>query len=565
MQQPKSPNVLLFDPKQHPTVTERRSTNADKPGTRLFDPMSIARTNFTSDRSTMDQSIPYVESDSPILGEHFSPHRVRKPLGHDFGPSVPKSNSMGILVGSFLGVGVGIGFYFLHPNKEVQKLLALPGNLFLSAFQCLVLPMVFCVMTVVVAEAFEMGRTSILRLRTLVPFFLTAVLATTQGLALALLFKPFFVGAPIVASARLSTFNMTIKCSNGLYLSSSNGTMGCVAASANSSDALFLAINQTIAKAGGGGLDGSAELSMVDQIIQITNLMVPINIFGAMVNGSLLSLVLFSIPFGYAIAKSSTDGTNYVLDLIRQVRNVFLFLLHKLLMITPVAVVFLMASAIGSMGSENVGEVMSNIGFFFLAFMTGVLVHSFLVLPLVLYLWTRANPYAYIKHLFPAYVFAYGCSSSMGTLPVAMACIQNTHVSRALIHMTMPYGTATNLNACGIYFPLALVFMANMSGLGDELTAPRYIIVFFASLFGCTGTAPVPHASLVYCLTLWSTCFPKIPLPASFAYLAAADFIIGRIRPMVNVNGNAIVTRILAEQVDEAFEIQAATQGQDSE
>ncbi|KAH9150579.1 hypothetical protein LEN26_004050 [Aphanomyces euteiches] len=234
-------------------------------------------------------------------------------------------------------------------------------------------------------------------------------------------------------------------------------------------------------------------------------------------------------------------------------------------MITPVAVVFLMASAIGSMGSENVGEVMSNIGFFFLAFMTGVLVHSFLVLPLVLYLWTRANPYAYIKHLFPAYVFAYGCSSSMGTLPVAMACIQNAHVSRALIHMTMPYGTATNLNACGIYFPLALVFMANMSGLGDELTAPRYIIVFFASLFGCTGTAPVPHASLVYCLTLWSTCFPKIPLPASFAYLAAADFIIGRIRPMVNVNGNAIVTRILAEQVDEAFEIQAATQGQDSE
>ncbi|KAH9155730.1 hypothetical protein AeNC1_019222, partial [Aphanomyces euteiches] len=151
-------------------------------------------------------------------------------------------------------------------------------------------------------------------------------------------------------------------------------------------------------------------------------------------------------------------------------RNVFLFLLHKLLMITPVAVVFLMASAIGSMGSENVGEVMSNIGFFFLAFMTGVLVHSFLVLPLVLYLWTRANPYAYIKHLFPAYVFAYGCSSSMGTLPVAMACIQNAHVSRALIHMTMPYGTATNLNACGIYFPLALVFMANMSGLGDELT-----------------------------------------------------------------------------------------------
>ncbi|KAH9121136.1 hypothetical protein AeMF1_007018, partial [Aphanomyces euteiches] len=228
-------------------------------------------------------------------------------------------------------------------------------------------------------------------------------------------------------------------------------------------------------------------------------------------------------------------------------RNVFLFLLHKLLMITPVAVVFLMASAIGSMGSENVGEVMSNIGFFFLAFMTGVLVHSFLVLPLVLYLWTRANPYAYIKHLFPAYVFAYGCSSSMGTLPVAMACIQNAHVSRALIHMTMPYGTATNLNACGIYFPLALVFMANMSGLGDELTLL------------------VPHASLVYCLTLWSTCFPKIPLPASFAYLAAADFIIGRIRPMVNVNGNAIVTRILAEQVDEAFEIQAATQGQDSE
>ncbi|CAK4635130.1 unnamed protein product [Aphanomyces euteiches] len=557
MQQPRSPNVLLFDPKQHPTLTDRRAfaphtSNVEKPLTRFYDHVD-------------PQGIPYIESESPILGDHVEAPRIRQPLGHDFGPSVPKSNSMGILIGSVVGIAVGIGIYFLHPSKEVQKLIALPGNLFLSAFQCLILPMVFCVMSVVVAEAFAMGRTSILRFRTLLPYWLTAVLATIQGMILAILFKPFFKGDSIPVTVRKASFNMSLQCSNGLYMTTQpNGTLTCDGSIANATGALFLALNQTMEAASSSkALSNSVELSMVDQITQITNLMVPSNIFSAMVNGSLLSLVLFSIPFGYAIAKTTTDGDNIVLKFVRQLRNVFLFLLHKLLMITPVAVVFLMASAIGSMGSENVGEVMSNIGFFFLAFMTGVLVHSFLVLPLVLYLWTRANPYAYIKHLFPAYVFAYGCSSSMGTLPVAMACIQNAHVSRALIHMTMPYGTATNLNACGIYFPLALVFMANMSGLGDELTAPRYIIVFFASLFGCTGTAPVPHASLVYCLTLWSSCFPKIPLPASFAYLAAADFIIGRIRPMVNVNGNAIVTRILAEQVDEAFEIQAATQESD--
>ncbi|KAF0691356.1 Aste57867_17397 [Aphanomyces stellatus] len=482
------------------------------------------------------------------------------PREPDFGPVAPRLHVKYIAAGLVVGVGLGVLFYYVQVGAEWRKLVRLPGQLFVGALTCLVEPLVFCVLTIVVAETVALGRSSILRWRTLLPYAISSVLATTQGVVLALLFQSTFVSTTTPATILLAPsppFNLTLQCANGLFVAPMpTGTLGCIEANGTTT-ARFIATAQ--------GLDTRAntvssvsQLSIIDQVITLANLLVPSNIFYALVSGQLLSIVTFSIPLGFAIARSAADGQdNLVLHILRQLRNVFMYLLHGLLWLTPVAIVFLLGDAACSLEGTEIQTVASHILALGIALVAGSLFHTFVVLPLLLYAWTRTHPYQYISHLFPAYIFAFGCASSMATLPVAIACIQDAKVSRSLAHIAMPFGTPINLNGSGLYYPLAVVFMASISGLSAELTSSRWCLVFLVSLFGAMGTAPVPNAALVYLATLWATCFAA-PLPSSFSVILAADFIFDRIRTMVNVNGNCMVTRILADEVDETFEVHAA-------
>ncbi|KAF0691352.1 Aste57867_17393 [Aphanomyces stellatus] len=570
---PAKQGILLFEQSPKPRRYSYKSNPSSKPSSAGSRPANVphdsgnVRTNFTSMGSSAAQSA----HSTAVLGNYEAyafdtpdedVPKLDKPRDHDL--PAPQFQSLYVVLAAFLGIALGFGMYYLHIGSEWQKIIALPGDLFVRALRCLIVPLVFCVMTIVVAEAVALGRSSIMRLRTLLPYLASSVLSTVQGMILALLFKNYFIPKSISHTAAASgraAFNMTLQCANGLFLSAlPNGAgLGCVGTNATDTSSLFLALNETVASAAAASADAAVvHLSLVDQIIGITNLLVPVNIFSTLVNGDLLSIVMFSIPLGFAMAHSTQEGhENVALQLFKQVRSIFVLLLNGLLTVTPIAVVFLMGGAIAKFDAQDLSEVMSQMGYLFMAFMIGAVSHALICLPLLMFLWIRINPYAYIQQLIPAYVFAFGCSSSMATLPVAIECIQRARVSRSLAHITMPFGTPVNLNASGIYYPLAVVFMANMSGAGSDLTTARYVVLFFVSLLGCMGTAPVPNAALVYILTLWKTVFPDYPLPLAFSLIVTADFLLDRVSTVLNVNGNAMVTRILAEQIDETFEVQA--------
>ncbi|KAH9114647.1 hypothetical protein LEN26_000137 [Aphanomyces euteiches] len=292
-----------------------------------------------------------------------------------------------------------------------------------------------------------------------------------------------------------------MQCADGLFLTAVNGSLGCFANSSSVPEAVFGAKSMVAAAAVGSNL---GQLSLMDQVTAIANLVVTANIFGSLVDGSLLSIVFFSFPLGYVI---------------------------------PIAVGFLIAAAVAKFDFQGGNQV----GYLFVAYLIGV---------------TKSNPFTFLRHLVPAYVFAFGCASSMATLPVGMACIQRAKVSRALSLVAMPFGTPANLNGPALYYPIAVVFMATIDGHDDKLTPLRWIFIFIVGWLGSMGTAPVPNGGVVYLMTLWTTCFPSVPLPPSFAVVLAADFIRDRISTVVNVNGNAMVTRILADEIDATFEVQ---------
>ncbi|KDO31020.1 hypothetical protein SPRG_04207 [Saprolegnia parasitica CBS 223.65] len=555
-QQPKG--ILLFTndqlgsraPSYHsaPSSDGQRARRIAPPA----EPLGV-RTNFTSGKALTD-SIPmtsYENYDDPIMEEDKNLHAAGD---FDARSTSTYVNSIYVLIGAAIGAGIGLALTKADISRDVQQWIQMPGDLFVRALRCLVVPMVFASMSVVIAEVVVLKKTSILSWRTGAIFFLTSFIATVQGLLLSTVYRGIFEGGKNATTSALPAPVLAFRCANGLFLNQqTNGSLLCDKMTNDTASTLFttvdinnmLTVKSTI-----------TQLSLTQQIISIIELTVPDNIFNALTQGSLLSVIMFALPLGYAIAKSHNGPAteNGLLNVFRQTRNSLLILINAVLMLTPIAVGFLICSAIISY-QANASAIFSQAGYLILMFLAGVFCHVMLVMPLILFLFTRCNPYNYMRQLFPAYVFAFGCSSSMATLPVAVTVIHQTRqVSRSLAQLIMCLGTPVNLNTCGLYYPLMTMFMANYSGLTSELGAPQMAVLFFVSLLGCMGTAPIPQAGLAMLMTVWRTTLPNQELPHAFVYVVAIDFLIDRINTMVNINGNMIITRILADQFDETVE-----------
>ncbi|EQC40947.1 hypothetical protein SDRG_02010 [Saprolegnia diclina VS20] len=455
------------------------------------EPLGV-RTNFTSGKALTD-SIPmtsYENYDDPIMEEDKNLHAAGD---FDARSTSTYVNSIYVLIGAAVGAGIGLALTKADISRDVQQWIQMPGDLFVRALRCLVVPMVFASMSVVIAEVVVLKKTSILSWRTGAIFFFTSFIATVQGLLLSTVYRGIFEGGTnSTSTSALPSPVLAFRCANGLFLNQqTNGSLLCDKMTNDTATTLFttvdinnmLTVKSTI-----------TQLSLTQQIISIIELTVPDNIFNALTQGSLLSVIMFALPLGYAIAKSHNGPAteNGLLNVFRQTRNSLLILINAVLMLTPIAVGFLICSAIISY-QANASAIFSQAGYLILMFLAGVFCHVMLVMPLILFLFTRCNPYNYMRQLFPAYVFA-------------------------------------------------------------QLGAPQMAVLFFVSLLGCVGTAPIPQAGLAMLMTVWRTTLPNEDLPHAFVYVVAIDFLIDRINTMVNINGNMIITRILADQFDETVE-----------
>ncbi|KDO27818.1 hypothetical protein SPRG_07416 [Saprolegnia parasitica CBS 223.65] len=505
------------------------------------------RTNFTTKPALgLYEGHP---SEEAILEE--SPTRNR--AHGDYLDGAKTLNPLTILVCAGIGVAVGFGLSRLNVSPDAASWIALPGDLFVSALRCLIVPMVFCSMAASVADVIAAKKTTLLGWRTVLTIVLSVTFSAVQGIVISVLFQSRFVpDAALVVEKSAINMTFTLQCHNSNYLEMlPSGRIACSAANASQSSTLFDVIDVN-------GLyrfeTPFQTLTLTDQLISVLQLIVTDNIFKL--------IIMFALPFGVAIAKSFAGpiSDNLLVVLIKQTRNAMLILINTVMRLTPIAVVFLIASAVISF-SSNASNVAGQVGFAVLAFVLGSISHVLLVMPIFLFLTTRINPYNYIRQLTSAYVFAFGCASSMAALPIAVSSIHQTRqVSRPFAQLIMTLGTPVNLNACGMYYPILVTFMANMSGNGDSLGLPQWIVMFFVSILASMGTAPVPNSGLVMLITVWKTVFPSKDLPAAFSYVVAIDFIMDRIATMVNLNGNMVVTRILSEQVDEAMEVWANEQ-----
>uniref|UniRef100_H3GDG0 Amino acid transporter n=1 Tax=Phytophthora ramorum TaxID=164328 RepID=H3GDG0_PHYRM len=518
--------------------------NANAPNRESGDSLS-APTDYANVEPT---ALPFVSStDPPQHDERPDPTKGFRGNGSNLKLSVRY-----MIIGAVVGLALGIVFAQVGVSDIAAQWISLPGDLFLRAVSSLVVPYVFCSVAVAVGDIVFVGKVSIVGLQTLKIFATGWVVSTLLGISVAFAFRPLFRLENNYASPDANAVGLT--CPNGLMLEMlSNSSVTC---SSNATDLVVETafVLDDVNKVFETNSDAViTDLTLSTQLISTLQSVVPDNIFASLADGDLLAIITFAMVLGSIAGRSyfsKTRRVNYLYLVLLQLRNTFFLAMEWVIWITPVAVVSTISGAFAS--NQAAVSELPKVYMFLVACISATALQILVVYPFVIFLLARCNPYAHMHHMIRSYIFAFGSSSSLATAPVTLGCVQKARVcSQSIATFVVSIGVVTNMSGSGWYYPIGIIFLAESSGNGDEITFLRLVAIFFLTIVACAGTPPVPNGGMVLMSTMYKTVFGVSALPSTWALYVAMDFFADRLSTICNVNDDIMALKVIAENTDE--------------
>lgn len=534
-------------------------------------------------RPVVQQSLSYESMATPpsSVASRDTFNSVESGLEPDEEPSPPSKwerwlyGLRGVVLGVLLGIVLGLVFNALNLPTDAITWIGTVGRLFIRALECLVPLLVFSGLVVGMTDMSLHEHTKRIGARTLLCYLFTTAVATTIGLGMAILFRPTFhsgdkgvveEAAPVALQCGEEAgyyVAMTVQ-GNATSLTCQRDVDLADVANLNSSTdkrydsfkraaALFLQrdINSTYERA-----DGALEdLTLTDALQLQLDALVPSNITTAFAEGTLLSIVMFAVAFGAVLARGNARGRfQTTTEVIHDLYDVFMELIGWIIRFTPLAICSLLAAAIAD--SEDLSILVRSVALYCLCVICGLGVHMLVFYPLLLRAFIRnANPFHWLAKMARGQLFALASASSAATLPIIMECVAATKVvTPRLYRFVLSIGVTIGMDGAAVGTPIAVVFMAQVSGV--SINAADYLAIWLASAIGSIGVGPVPSTGLVLIMTVWKTVFPSEALPSAFAFIIATDWFIDRLHTVVNVTSDTVVCRVVAQLVDDPGEKQ---------
>jgi len=381
--------------------------------------------------------------------------------------------------------------------EACTAILAIPGNLWLRALRAVVLPMIVTAMIMAIQRLRNMtqggGKAGKLARWTIGYYILTTIIAVAHSCLL--------VG--LVWSKLMRTVS-------GEQLQVSD------------------ADKETI--------EEREDVAIHEVVVDMFYSLVPQNIVNALATDSLLAVLVTAVVIGYVIKPGGA-----LMRAVEEVEVIIMRVITVLINLAPIGVFFLIMPNLFRL---DIAEIGLNLGILIGGTLCGMVLHLFIIIPIIFFLFTRQNPYALWMKCSPAWITAWGTASSAATLPVTIRCVLERGVPVTVTKFAVPLGCLINMDGTAIYFPIVVVFLAATQGI--TLNAADYIIVVLLSTLASIGTTPIPSSSLV--LTVMIAGSIGVPITGMYAVVVAIDWFLDRFRTAVNVSCDTfaavIVTKI---------------------
>uniref|UniRef100_A0A8C2KH07 Amino acid transporter n=1 Tax=Cyprinus carpio TaxID=7962 RepID=A0A8C2KH07_CYPCA len=422
-----------------------------------------------------------------------------------------KRNLLVIFTVSGVLVGVGLGMMVRNMNltRAQMTYFAFPGEMLLRMLKMIILPLVVCSL---ISGAASLDTRSLGKLGGIaVSYFLvTTLIASSIGVALAFIIKPG------VGAGALNTNNLALE-----GVSSNKETADSFLDLARYY--LYVTDYKTILV--GNATNGTLNYQKVP--------------YGTDADGmNILGLVLFAMVFGVALRKLGAEGEELI-RFFNAFNEATMVLVSWIMWYVPFGIMFLVGSKIVEM--EDVVLLVTSLGKYIFASILGHVIHGGIVLPLIYFGFTRANPFSFLSGLITPFTTAFATCSSSATLPTMMKCVEeNNGVDKRISRFILPIGATVNMDGAAIFQCVAAVFIAQLNNV--ELNAGQIFTILVTATASSVGAAGIPAGGIITIAII----LEAIGLPThDLSLMLAVDWIVDRTTTVVNVEGDALGAGIL--------------------
>lgn len=270
-------------------------------------------------------------------------------------------------------------------------------------------------------------------------------------------------------------------------------------------------------------------------------------IVGSYTDGiNVLGLIIFCLVFGLVIGKMGERG-QILVDFFNALSDATMKIVQIIMCYMPLGILFLIA---GKIIEVEDWEIFRKLGLYMATVLSGLAIHSVVILPLIYFIVVRKNPFRFAMGMAQALLTALMISSSSATLPVTFRCAEEKNqVDKRITRFVLPVGATINMDGTALYEAVAAVFIAQLNNM--DLSIGQIITISITATAASIGAAGVPQAGLVTMVIVLSA----VGLPAEdVTLIIAVDWLLDRFRTMVNVLGDAFGTGIVEKLSKEELE-----------
>lgn len=395
-----------------------------------------------------------------------------------------------IFIALLTGAVAGVLIHYFMPDSSFKNdilmngILYVLGNGFIRLMQMLVVPLVFCSLvcgSMAIGDTKTLGKVGI---KTIIFYILTTALAISLALGVASLINPG-VGMDITVTEGTTT-------------------------------------------------QATASINFAETLLNI----IPKNIFESLATGDMLPVIVFALFVGIMLAKLGNKAST-VANFFSQFNDVMMEMTMAIMKVAPIGVFCLIAKTFAGIGFDAFVPMLK----YMISVILALALQCFGVYQILLFIFTRLNPFKFIKKFFPVMAFAFSTSTSNATIPMSVDTLsKKIGVSKRISSFTIPLGATINMDGTSIMQGVAVIFIAQAYGM--TLTPSAILTVIATATIASIGTAGVPSVGLV---TL-SMVLSSVGLPTEgIALIMGIDRILDMLRTAVNITGDAVCTTIIAK------------------
>lgn len=208
---------------------------------------------------------------------------------------------------------------------------------------------------------------------------------------------------------------------------------------------------------------------------------------------NVLGLIAFCCLFGVICSKLG-EKAQILVDFFKALDHVVMSMVMGAMYFSPIGIMSLIVEKFLTI--EDIGETMSRLGLYMVTVIVGLIIHGFISVPAMYAIYTRKNPFTFMRQCTECIVFAIGTGSSTATLPVTFKCLEeNVKCDTRITRFVLPIGATINMDGTALYEAVAAIFIGQMNGMVFSFS--DLIIISLTSTAASVGAAAVPSAGLV--------------------------------------------------------------------